>query len=287
MPDLGVMDPHPATVAPVRAALFQGPWSSATVDDNLRALVDAASRASDAGASILITPEMSVTGYDIGPAIAERAEPRRGPAHRTLVAAAAQTGLTIVYGIAERTTRGVRNAVRVVEPTGEVVATYRKTHLFGDLDRSAFVPGDELVVQFDHRGVRCGLLICYDVEFPETVRAHADSGTQWVIVPTGLMTPYDVVAERVVPARAYESQVFVSYVNRCGRESTLEYTGLSCTVGPDGADLVRAGRGEELLIVTIDADQVERSRRVNTHLSDRRRDLYPPSLPAPRQENPS
>ncbi|WP_338885940.1 carbon-nitrogen hydrolase family protein [Rhodococcus sovatensis] len=267
-------------VAHLRATLFQGPEFSGETSDNLDVIARAAEDASSVGADILVTPEMSVTGYDIGDLVRTRAEPADGPIFDAVAALARRTGVAIVYGYPELSFQthenapGVYNAVQVVGADGSSLARYRKTHLFGDLDRGHFLPGAELVVQFEMNGVTCGLLTCYDVEFPEAVRAHSDSGTQWLIVPTGLMVPFDIVATHVVPARAYESQLFVAYVNRCGRETDLQYCGLSCAIGPDGAELGRAGRSQESITVDIDTAALAQSRSVNTHLADRRSDLY-------------
>ncbi|OZF09339.1 carbon-nitrogen hydrolase [Rhodococcus sp. 15-1154-1] len=258
----------------LRASLYQGPEFSGDLEANLAAVGRAADSASRAGADILVTPEMSISGYDIGELVAARAEPADGPIFDAVARITSETGVAVVYGFPERDGSVVYNSVQVVGADGSLVARYRKTHLFGDLDRGHFVPGDRLVAQFDLDGVRCGLLICYDVEFPEAVRAHADSGTEFLIVPTGLMTPFDVVATHVVPARAYESQMFLAYVNRCGRESELQYCGLTCAIAPDGSELARAGRGEESLVVDIDTEMLARSRSINTHLADRRPDLY-------------
>ena len=79
---------------------------------------------------------------------------------------------------------------------------YRKTHLFGALDRGTFVPGDGLPEPVELDGLRLGMLICYDVEFPETVRLLALAGADCVLVPTAQMEPYDFVARSLVPARA-------------------------------------------------------------------------------------
>ena len=57
------------------------------------------------------------------------------------------------------------------------------------------------------------------------------------------MQPFDIVARTIVPARAYENQVFLAYADRCGSEGELSYCGLSCVIAPDGSDLARAGRG--------------------------------------------
>ncbi|MET4432179.1 carbon-nitrogen hydrolase family protein [Mycolicibacterium sp. 624] len=256
------------------AAHFQGPESGGEVTDHLNSIAAAARDAAAAGARILITPEMSVTGYDIGAAVAKRAERADGPIFVAIAELARQHGLAVVYGFAERVDDVIYNAVSVVDAEGRRIGHYRKTHLFGDLDRSRFAAGSVPVVQFAIGDLLCGLLICYDVEFPEAVRAHADNGTQWLIVPTGLMDPYGFVADTVIPARAYENQMFVSYVNRCGRERELVYAGRSCVYAPDGGELARADRTQRLLVCDLDSARLHRSRRVNTHLDDRRRNLY-------------
>ena len=82
------------------------------------------------------------------------------------------------------------------------------------------------------------------------------------------------MSRTLVPARALESQLFVAYVNRIGREGDYTYLGASCLIGPEGTDLARAGRGEELLVADVDPAALHASRAVNTYLSDRRPELY-------------
>jgi predicted amidohydrolase len=167
----------------------------------------------------------------------------------------------------------------VIDRDGARLADYRKCHLFGEIDRAVFVTGDRLVVQFSLDDLTVGLLTCYDVEFPEAVRAHALAGADLLVVPTGLIIPFDLVSEVLVPARAYGSQVFIAYVNRCGVEGELTYCGSSCVAAPDGRVLVRAGSDEELLVVDVDRDVLLSSRVVNTHLQDRRPELYRDDAP--------
>jgi predicted amidohydrolase len=95
-------------------------------------------------------------------------------------------------------------------------------------------------------------------------------------VPTALMHPFDAVARILVPARAVENQVFVAYANRSGREGDLHYCGQSCVVGPDGADLARAGRAEQLILADLDPARLSASRLANPYLADRRPELYGP-----------
>ncbi|WP_038170458.1 carbon-nitrogen hydrolase family protein [Tomitella biformata] len=256
-------------------ALLQGPERTSSVAANLAAIDDAAAAAARRGARILVCPEMSATGYNIGPLLTERAEPRDGPIARSVAAMAAAHGIAIVFGYPERDGDRLYNATAAIDKDGRGLAHYRKTHLFGELDRDAFTPGEVLLAQFELDGLRCGLLTCYDVEFPETARAHAVAGTDWLIVPTGLMHPFAQVAETLIPARAIENQIFITYANRVGSEGDVEYCGRSCIVAPDGAVLARAGEQPVLLFSELDPAQAARSRARYPYLADRRTDLYP------------
>ena len=240
---------------------------------DLDQLRDAAGRAADGGARLLVTPETLTTGYNV-PGVREQAQPADGPWLDRIADIARSTGVAILYGFPERDGEDVYNAAQLVDRDGTVLARHRKTHLFGDIDARSFTPGagDCPVVDLD--GVRVGILICYDVEFPEAVRCRALAGADLVAVPTALMRPYEVVARTIVPARAYENQVYVAYANRAGQEAELVYCGESCVVGPDGSDLARAGSGEELLLAEIDPARLASSRADNTHLRDRRPGLY-------------
>lgn len=260
----------------MRIACFQGPEEADTKAGNLARLRKVAGEGRDGGATLLVCPELFLTGYAIGAeAVASLAEPFDGAAIAEAGRIAADTGIGLSFGFPERATDGrIFNTVVVIGTDGTVLGSYRKTHLFGDVDREQFAPGDTEPPIVDIGGLRVGVLICYDVEFPENVRGLALRGADMVIVPTALMRPFDVVARTLVPARAYENQLFLAYVDRCGREDGFDYCGLSCVVGPDGVDVARAGRGEELIFADIDPAELARSRQLNTHLQDRRPALY-------------
>lgn len=259
----------------MRIACLQGPMLSGTPGANLALLARKARLARDKGADLLITPEMFLTGYALGAArVAQLAEPLDGPSLTLVAAMARDIGLAIVLGFAERSVGQVYNAAVAFDDRGQVLTCYRKTHLFGAVDLDQFARSDALPSIFTIGQVKVGLLICYDVEFPENVRHLALEGANLVVVPTALMRPFDVVANIIVPARAYENQVYLAYVDRCGTEADFDYCGLSAIIGPDGAALARAGRGEELIIADIDMDVLRASRRINTHLQDRRPPLY-------------
>ncbi|MGW8375887.1 carbon-nitrogen hydrolase family protein [Streptomyces sp. ODS28] len=257
----------PRFTTPFRTALYQGPAGLAGLDG-------IAARAASRGARLLVTPELSLTGYALGERVHELAEPADGRCAEQVADIAARHGLAIAYGFPERDGARVFNSVQLTGPDGSRLATYRKTHLYGGYETEHFAPGDELVVQAELDGVRVGLLICYDVEFPEAVRAHALAGTELLAVPTALMRPYDFVPRSLVPARAWESGLFIAYANRTGPEGEFDFAGLSVLATPDGEEPARGGREEELLVADADPEALKRSREANPYLADRRPELY-------------
>ncbi|MGW2231542.1 carbon-nitrogen hydrolase family protein [Streptomyces formicae] len=258
----------------LRTALLQSSGQLGSVDENLKALDAAAGRAAGAGAGLLVTPELFLTGYAIGDDVARLAEPANGAAAAAIGEIAVRHGIGVVYGYPERAGEAVFNSAQLIGPDGASLANYRKTHLFGCFERDSFTPGDNPVVQAELGGVRVGLMICYDVEFPENVRAHALAGTDLLVVPTAQMHPFQFVAESVVPVRAFENQMYVAYVNRVGPEGEFEFVGLSTLAGPDGIARARAGRGDELVIGDVDPEFLSASRENNPYLRDRRPGLY-------------
>ncbi len=126
----------------VRVGLFQGPLTTpdtfASVEFNLAAIDTAAREAAASGAKILLTPEMSATGYDIGELVSLRAEPADGPIFDSVAEIARSAGIAVVYGYPELDGGDVYNSVQVVDRDGTSLAHYRKTHLFGTLDREHF-----------------------------------------------------------------------------------------------------------------------------------------------------
>lgn len=262
-------------MTPLRTALYQGPAGvPVSTADSLAALASAARRAAAAGARLLVTSELYLTGYALGERLPRLAEAADGPSARSVARIAAEHGVAVAYGYPERAGGALYNSVQLIGPDGTRLANYRKTHLYGAFETAHFTPGDELVVQAGLDGLRLGLLICYDVEFPEAVRAHALAGTELLLVPTALMSPYEFVARTVVPARAWESQLYIAYANRLGREGEFTFAGLSCMASPDGTVPARAGTGEELIVADADPLHLAGSRAGNPYLTDRRPELY-------------
>ncbi|MBD0744250.1 carbon-nitrogen hydrolase family protein [Streptomyces sp. CBMA152] len=259
---------------PLRTALLQSSGRPGDVAANLKVLDEAAGRAAAAGAGLLVCAEMFLTGYAIGDEVPKLAEAADGPSAQAVAEIAVRHGLGVVYGYPERDGESVYNSAQLIGPDGTRLANYRKTHLFGCFEQEWFTPGETQVVQAELGGLRLGMMICYDVEFPENVRAHALAGTDLLLVPTAQMHPFQFVAESVVPVRAFENQMYIAYVNRTGPEGEFEFVGLSCLAGPDGTARARAGREAELVIGDADPEFLAASRVNNPYLRDRRPGLY-------------
>lgn len=261
---------------PLKLALWQTEGHRADPVANVAALARAARSAAAAGAEILLCSECWLQGYNIPDRCAELAEERDGASAARIAAIAKDSGIAIVYGYAERdpANGAVYNSAQAIAPDGTSLANYRKTHLFGDFERTLYRPSDGFVAPFSLGGWRIGLLICYDVEFPEAVRHLALAGADLILIPTALTGEYSCVPEFIVPARAIENQIFVAYCNHVGAEDGMRFIGKSRLSGPDDPAIVVAGDGESLLIGTIAQETIAASAPVFPYRADRRPALY-------------
>lgn len=258
----------------MRIALFQAAGRAGDVPANLAAIRRVAHEAAEGGARLVVFPEAFVSGYNIGAELLlALAEPADGAHVFALREIAAGAGIAVLCGYPELEGDAVFNSAVLCDRDGSVLLNYRKTHLYGDLDRGAFRPGDALAPVVALDGVRVGVLVCYDIEFPEPARALALAGAQLIAVPTALMDPSGWIAETLVPARAAENQLYVAYCNRVGTEGDLDYVGLSCVAGPAGGAVAAAGREETLLYAEIDPAVIAEAKGRHDYLRDRRPDV--------------
>lgn len=265
----------------MRIAVLQMKAVAGDVAANLARIEAAAVQAADGGARILVAPELATTGYGAGSIIADLAEPRDGRQVERLTAISQKRDLAVVAGFAERDGADVFNSLALADGNAEP-AIYRKRQLYGAYERTLFSPGPPAGMLCTVTGLTFGLLICYDVEFPELVRRLALAGADAVLVPTALPeSPFaNFIATAVVPVRAFENQIFIAYANHAGRDDSFSYAGRSRIVGPDGSTLAAAGAYEDTVIFAdIDPDAFACSREANTYLGDLPETLKPPRIP--------
>lgn len=203
------------------------------------------------GADLVVLPELILPGYNRPEAHHAEAQPLGGDWCVTMGEIARQSGCAICYGWAERLGDQFFNAASVLDKTGARIGHYRKIQLFGDMEKASFAFGTEGPSIFELNGRRMGLLICYDIEFPEHARALARAGCELILVPTANPEGYDNVPDLLVPARANENAVTVVYANYSGLDSGIRFGGKSIIAGPDGQPLAQAGIGPAMLVAHI------------------------------------
>ncbi|WP_277960641.1 carbon-nitrogen hydrolase family protein [Pseudomonas sp. RIT-To-2] len=260
----------------MKIALCQCQPQPLAVIDNLARLQAQVRMAKAQGASLVVFPEMFLTGYNIGLGAVQRlAEPADGPSAHVIAGIAEAHGIAIAYGYPERGTDGrLYNSAQLFDSRGTSRLNYRKTHLFGALDHNMFSPGGDDFPVAEVDGWRIGLLICYDIEFPEAARRLALNGAELLLVPTANMLPFEFIAQVTVRSRAFENQCYLAYANYCGAEGSLRYCGLSSVAGPDGSLPATAGTEPSLLYAELSRGTLTTVREAYDYLRDRRPELY-------------
>jgi 5-aminopentanamidase len=257
----------------MRLALWQGAGAAGDLAGTVAEVARVVEAAEDA--DLVVFPEGFLTGYHL-PDLVPGGLSGTEDALREVAAIAARARAAVVMGTHLEADGHLVNAGVVFAPSGEEVGRYRKRALFGPWEKRTFVPG-RAGLRFRCAGFTVGLAICYDVEFPEIVRAEAIAGVDLLVVPTALMAPFDHIATRLVPARALENQIHLAYCNRTGSEHGLTYVGLSRICGPRGELLAEAGHTPALLRADLDAAEGPAARAEGSYLDDLRRieDLDP------------
>jgi predicted amidohydrolase len=196
-----------------------------------------------------------------------------GPLVKALGQAAAEAGVWLHGGsFSERHESGNSNTSVVFNPAGELVATYRKIHLFG-FDRGEAVTmsaGDEFVLVPNTPLGTIGLATCYDLRFPELFRELTAMGAQTLLLTSGWPTPRIAHWDILTSARAIENQAWLIACNEVGEHGGVTLGGHSCVVDPMGNTLVRAGGTPEVLYCDIDVAVADEWRESFPALKDRR-----------------
>ena len=273
---------------PMRIAVAQYAPHIADVDGNLAAAVAWAGRAAAQDVDLLVLPELASSGYVFASeaeAAGTAVDATQAPIIAALTAVCAGSGMHCVVGLNELSGAARHNSAVLLGPDGHV-ATYRKLHLFND-EKSWFEPGAELPV-IDLPLGRVGMVICFDLWFPEAVRALALAGAEVIAVPTNWVasfkrTVYDAAGycqgNILAMAASAQNGVVMACADRVGVERDVRFLGCSIIVGADGWPVQGpAGPEEEaLLVADVDLDATAAARRRtprNDLFGDRRPHSY-------------
>ena len=233
----------------MRVAVAQMEPKLAEKERNLDVALERLEEAAAAGAQLLVLPECAIPGYmfDSGEEAMPYAEEIPGPTTEAFERECARLGVHAITGLLERDADTLYNAAILVGPDG-LIGSYRKTHLpFLGVDRFV-TPGDSLKV-YDTAIGRIGLIICYDLRFPEVTRTLALHGADMVALPTNFPMAARLQCDVIAPARAAENRIYLLVANRVGKERWGEFCGLSQIVDPYGTRLVETDETTETLLV--------------------------------------
>lgn len=234
---------------------------------NLEAMCTALRRAASAGAQLVLFPEMSLTGYLLQPSQLALAEAADGPSLSALGELCAELDVACVVSFPERNGDQFHIAASFIDRDGHTAGHYRKTHLYPGVD-NLFAPGQQLRA-FDTSFGRVGLLICYDLEFPEVARTLKLDGAQFLLVATANMSPFEQQQTCYLRARAAENDLPIAICNRVGKEGDTCFFGASAIAQASGgyAELPLAMETLRVLPLYLEPPPCD-------YLSHRRPELY-------------
>ena len=210
---------------------------------------------------LIIFPELATTGYECGVRFTELAETVPGYTVNLLAQKAADFSVHLVFGMVskEKVESILYDSAVFIGPDGDLIGDYRKVHLRGE-ERLAFRPGYRYPV-FETSFGMVGLLVGWDLAFPEVARSLVLDGAELLCVAANWEHPHIEEWQAYILSRAYENSVFVAAANRVGEEYTINFFGQSMIVGPRGQ--VHASMEEETegyVIAKVDLDEVRKYR---------------------------
>ncbi len=215
---------------------------------------------------LIVFPELTTTGYECGVKFTELAEPVEGFTVETLGAKAAQFQTHIAFGmvVKHKVESVVYDSALLLSPEGEVIGQYNKVHLKPE-ERPNFRGGYRFPV-FETSFGKIGLLLGWDLAFPEAARSLALDGAELIVAPANWEVGAIAEWQTYLRARACENSVYVAGVNRIGDEYTYAFGGESALIGPRGELLAHVGKDENdrpkeaYTLAKLDLDAVKKCR---------------------------
>ena len=261
----------------MKIAVSQISCSLGNPEANLLKVRDFSRRAKEAGAELIVFPEMIDTGYSM-PVVQIHAASWTSGFVPGLQKTARELSIAIVCGVSERVGSSIYNSQVFIDSHGNIAAKYRKTHLYAVApveEQTCFAPGDTFTT-FALGHLRFGFSICYDLRFPEMYRkliTEQDVGA--FVISSAWPFPRVEHFRTLAMARAIENQSYVVASNRVGKDDDLWFCGSSAIIDPRGVVIAAASADrEELIQADLSEELVISVRSRVESFAHRRQDLY-------------
>jgi omega-amidase len=255
----------------VKAAAVQFTIALADIETNLAHVTDALRGLAEEGVELAVLPEMWSCGFayrelnDLA-----RRTPELVERLKTL---SQELSMVIVGSLPEPHGDKVYNTAYVID-RGTLAGSYRKLHLFSLMGEDRSLDAGDSTLVADTSIGKIGVMICYDLRFPELARKLALEGAQVIVVPGEWPKPREEHWRTLLKARAIENQLFVIAANCCGVVGKLDFFGMSMILGPKGEFLAEAGYESGEITAILDPSEMEKWRESITCFKDRRPDCY-------------
>lgn len=257
----------------IRLGIYQAQaaYGEGATEKNLKRLEEAVKTAKKWNVQLLSFPELYIPGYTLSPEAAARvAEYKNGPSITKARQVAKNYNMALLVPYAEKVdqpdgTTKYYDSIAVINEKGELLDSYRKTHLYGQQERDNWSFGTSDYPVHNIFSFPVGVLNCYEAEFPELQRILALNGAKLIVAPTAAdnyytlpsgqrsKVPYPDISKLLIPANAYANNIFFAYSNRAGYEkrdnNEWHYSGNSIIAGPHGDTLVSANHEQDTLLI--------------------------------------
>ncbi|MFS0646350.1 carbon-nitrogen hydrolase family protein [Siminovitchia sp. 179-K 8D1 HS] len=239
---------------------------------NLLRILQSLEEASRKGADYVLFPELFLTGYVIDERLVQLAETVEGPSINSIRERAKRYRIGAVVGFPEKDGDRLYNSAILIGKNGEMIGKYRKVHLYHK-EKDWFTAGDEFPIVHLPEG-KTGLLITYDMEFPEPARIMALKGARLLLVLAANMVPYQGFQDIFIKARALENHIFTALANMVGLDNENVFFGESQVVHPNGQAIYKGKNNEELPIITLNIEETIPEEKMLDYLGNRRTSVY-------------
>ncbi len=255
-----------------KAGIVQFDVKTGQVENNLNTALGYLEKLAAENVCLAVLPEMFSCSFDNENL--SRHSSLSGMVVERLSFFARNNHIAIAGTLPEKEKDQIFNTMVFIDVDGKIKARYRKLHLFRLTGEHLFYTAGNDIVIIDSSLGRIGLLICYDLRFPELARSLFLQGAQMIVVSAQWPESRKEHWKTLVKARAIENQLFMVCSNRTGMDEDLRFPGMSLIVDPMGNVLTQAGQDEKTAFAEIDPDLVKNARSLIPCSTDRRQDIY-------------